>query len=530
MLNKKWFSILVTMCVFLSTLLFPLRVYAASSSVSASARTVYVGDSVTVSVNITGSNMYSVKGNLTSSSSGVLSGSGNIWRKADLYSEPNGFSSYSYSATFVAKSVGSATVTFQPDNGSNCIDMSENLLSLNSSSVTINVIQRQSTPSNNNPNQGNNTTTNNTPSQNNTPNNTQQGNQTNEQPQEKASNEARLSELKLSVGTLNQKFDPDTTNYSVVLEKDVTSLTISAKTKDDKATVTGVGEVKVSPGENTLSVIVTAEDGTTKTYSIKASVDETPDVFVQYNNQKLGVVKNLSNVTIPETFEKVTVNVSGKDVEAYKSNLRNLTIIYMIDDAEEKNWYLYDENTKTITSIYKPFAILGRNLAIIDIPQELQNRAGMKYQEVEIETVKLMGWTFENPEFENYILVYLMDEQGEMKYYLYEKTEDSIMLYSNQAAVTQKDYDKLNDDFNLRMIMILALAATNVLTIILLIIVMLTKKKKNKKRKEKKHKENETLMEETPVSEEVEEVIEPFDSWKYESMPEQNDPYDDSYR
>ncbi len=36
-------------------------------------------------------------------------------------------------------------------------------------------------------------------------------------------------------------------------------------------------------------------------------------------------------------------------------------------------------------------------------------------------------------------------------------------------------------------------------------------------------------MEETPVTEEIEEVIEPFDSWKYESMPEQNDPYDDSY-
>lgn len=424
-------------------------------------------------------------------------------------------------ATAKATSAGTASVTFVTVDAV-YVDSLEDASGITLGRISASVVNP--TPSNNGGNTGNSGNSSQYPD-----NYTKPDEPVNPQPQVKKSSETGLSELNLSKGVLNPKFDTEISNYTVVLEKDVTSISINAKAKDSKASIEGNGKVALKPGENIIYVVVTAEDGTTRTYEIKASVDETPDVFVQYNNQKLGVVKNLSNVTIPESFEKVTVNVSGKDVDAYKSNLRNLTIIYMIDDAEEKNWYLYDENTKTITSVYKPFAILGRNLAIIDIPQELQNRAGMKYQEVEIETVKLMGWAFENPEFENYILVYLMDEQGEMKYYLYEKTEDSIMLYSNQAAVTQKDYDKLSDDFNLRMIMILALAATNVLTIILLIIVMLTKKKKSKKHKKKKHKENKELMEETPVTEEIEEVIEPFDSWKYESMPEQNDPYDDSY-
>lgn len=349
----------------------------------------------------------------------------------------------------------------------------------------------------------------------------------NETPQESKSSNADLKTLTISKGTLSPEFSSDKTNYTVMLEKDVTSLNITANAKDDKATVNGTGEISVKPGNNEITIKVTAEDGTVKKYVIKAMVDESPDVFLNYNGKQLGVVKNTDSIQIPATFEQTMVSLEGKNVEAWHSNFANLTIIYMIDDKNEKNFYLYDDPSKMITSVYKPIALLGRQVAIIDIPKELQTRFGMNYGEVEVDSLKFSGWTFQEPGFENYVLLYLMDDKGKMHYYLYEKSENTLQLYSNQAAITQQTYDKLNEDMKLRMIVLISLAGTNVLTLLLLLIVSLRKRKKNKVRIEPS-----TKYEPSKHKQDFEEDVEPFDAWKYEPMPQDTHtihmkPYDD---
>lgn len=301
-------------------------------------------------------------------------------------------------------------------------------------------------------------------------------------PAEKKSSDANLSALNVSTGTLAPEFSADITDYKVTLPKDATSIRVDASASDSKASVSGTGEHTLEPGDNEIKVSVSAEDGTVKNYIIVVSVDETPDVFVTYNEKKLGIVKNLSDVTPPDTFEETTVTFEGKEVHAWKSNLRNLTLLYMIDEANEKNFYIYDTEKGVITSIYKPMALLGRNIAIIDIPIELQKRTGMVFGEVEVDTQKLQGWTFEDESFANYILLYVMDEQGKTQYYLYEKSENTLQLYSGQAALTQISYEQMLQDHEdalmQRMYMIIALLITNVVTILLLLISILKKKKK----------------------------------------------------
>lgn len=516
----------IMLCLFIvaSILFIPEAVYAATSKLSASSTTVYVGDTVTVTATITGKKMYFVKGTIASANSNVLSGSGSLYRKADLSTEQNGFSSVSSSVTFTAKSAGRATVSFTPNSGN--IDVGGNDLSIQSSSVNITVLAK---PTNQKPQKpttvGSSSGGNNTPSYNipdyETP-------VTNEQEEPKSSN-AELEELSISKGELSPEFSSGKTNYTVMLEKDVTSLNVTAKAKDSKATVRGDGETALKPGNNEITITVTAEDGTVKKYVIKAMVDESPDVFVNYNGKNLGVVKNSDDAQIPATFEKTMVSLEGKNVEAWHSNLANLTILYMIDDKNEKNFYLYDDTSKMVTSVYKPIALLGRQVAIIDVPKELQTRIGMRFQEVEVDSLKFNGWIYEEPDFENYVLLYLMDDKGKMHYYLYEKSENSLQLYSNQAAVTQATYDKLNEDMKLRMIVLLALAGTNVLTLLLLLIVSLRIRKKNRVRIEPAVKNKPSL---NKKHEGYEEEIEPFDSWKYETMPEETHtihmkPYDD---
>ena len=63
-------------------------------------------------------------------------------------------------------------------------------------------------------------------------------------------------------------FRSNTTSYSVTVPADTESVEVYAEAQDSNATVTGTGTVNLQEGENTINVVVTAEDGTTKTYTI----------------------------------------------------------------------------------------------------------------------------------------------------------------------------------------------------------------------------------------------------------------------
>lgn len=486
----KFQSLIVINICLLFCLITP--VFAAGATVSASASSVYVGDTVTFTVSV-------------SDAAGYINVSG---AASDYVWLENSSQSYSVTAT----SAGTITLNISGvvANMSTAEDMDVN------GSASVTVLERPSggneqptTPPANEPNTPQTQEPSTTPTAPTTPKA--------EEPAVKKSSNANLASLTISKGTLTPEFDAGKTDYSVSLEKDITSVTVNATVADEKANVSGTGELTVKPGKNELVISVTAEDGTVKKYVIVATVDETPDVFVQFNNKKLGVVKVVDDVQPPTSFEETTITLEGKEVKAYKSNLLKLTIVYMIDEANEKNWYLYDDTSKTVTSIYKPLAILGRNVAIIDVPEELQTRTGMKFGEVEVDKQKMMGWTFEDAAFENYVLVYLMNDQGKTQYYLYEKSENTLQLYSNQAAMTQDGLEKLQqeheDALSQRMIMIVALVITNVLTVLLLLIVFLKKKKVNKVHIEAKS--TRPVQMEPELVKEKDEII-PFDAWKYE--------------
>ncbi|OKL36238.1 cadherin-like beta sandwich domain-containing protein [Domibacillus mangrovi] len=91
------------------------------------------------------------------------------------------------------------------------------------------------------------------------------------------SGNADLSSITLSDGTLSPVFDGEITNYTASVENIVTDVDITSIVSDVAATITVNGSVVASGnaanipltvGVNTISVMVTAQDGTTKTYTL----------------------------------------------------------------------------------------------------------------------------------------------------------------------------------------------------------------------------------------------------------------------
>ncbi|MBD2843599.1 S-layer homology domain-containing protein [Paenibacillus sp. IB182496] len=92
------------------------------------------------------------------------------------------------------------------------------------------------------------------------------------------SDNANLGSLTLSRGSLSPAFDPDTTSYSVRVPHTVRELTVTADTASAEATVSIAGAdaaaqtqsavLTLRSGRNEAAIIVTAEDGTSRTYQL----------------------------------------------------------------------------------------------------------------------------------------------------------------------------------------------------------------------------------------------------------------------
>ena len=85
-----------------------------------------------------------------------------------------------------------------------------------------------------------------------------------------------LSSLQVTGYQLTPAFRPDTTEgYGLVVGKDVDVIEVTGKTASKKAAVNGFGQMKLTPGGvNVISISVTAEDGTVRTYKINVAKEE----------------------------------------------------------------------------------------------------------------------------------------------------------------------------------------------------------------------------------------------------------------
>lgn len=86
-------------------------------------------------------------------------------------------------------------------------------------------------------------------------------------------NESRLDSLSITGLTLDKKFNSDVTEYSASTSNE--TIDISAMPKDNNiSSIQGIGPITLSNGVNELLIVVTAEDGSTKTtYKITVNAD-----------------------------------------------------------------------------------------------------------------------------------------------------------------------------------------------------------------------------------------------------------------
>lgn len=167
------------------------------------------------------------------------------------------------------------------------------------------------------------------------------------------SSDANLKSLSVDGYDLSSPFNPDTLSYEVTVPSDVTEVNISGSKSDNGASITGLGKITLTGDETTTSIKVTAEDGTTKTYTIKIkkanksekSSDATlklldvsgytlsPRFNKDVTTYSMKVANNITalKVSALPTDDKATVQITGNS--GWKEGVNTITIKVTAEDG-----------------------------------------------------------------------------------------------------------------------------------------------------------------------------------------------------
>lgn len=257
------------------------------------------------------------------------------------------------------------------------------------------------------------------------------GSSTGNNPGVSLSSNNALSSLTVSAGTLTPAFDPAITEYTLSLPSQSDRLTITANPSDSRATVQGDGDISLQDGETSLSVVVTAEDGSAKTYTITAKVAQAPTLFLDYNGQRLGVVKDVSQVTPPAGFAPAEpITYSGDTLPIWTDVSGKRTLVYLMDEkTSAQGFYLFSQTTG-VQSPYLPILCGSVTYIYTDIPKELSSVPGLTPATVKAFGQTLNGWTYNDASLKDFCVLYLMDDAGSYGYYTYDSREETLQRFS----------------------------------------------------------------------------------------------------
>ena len=136
---------------------------------------------------------------------------------------------------------------------------------------------------------------------------------------EKESSNANLSNLGIRPNDFSG-FKPGTTTYNATVPEDVETVEVYATAQDSGATISGTGNQTLEYGENALNVVVTAEDGTIKTYTINVTREGEGETE---EGEDTETVSGLSNITIG----------NSELTPSFKTDVYEYTVKYIGEDT-----------------------------------------------------------------------------------------------------------------------------------------------------------------------------------------------------
>lgn len=477
---KKLFGCILSLVMAVMLVFTPAEhVYAQGLGLSVSSSSVAVGKTVKVTVSMPSGYFGTVV--ISSSDEGVLSNGGDgVANIGDAAGYPT-----SQSFSFTAKGAGSCTIkaycTVVGDAEGN--DAGGTITGA-STNVTV------TSASSNNDSNSNKDNKDNT-------GNDSNANKDNENKEEKKSSNSSLGSLVISAGTLSPEFSAATKDYTATVDYSCSSLAVTANPADSKASVTSVtGNDSLEVGENTVSVVVTAEDGSTSTYNIvvtRRAEDDPENADKQDNWKKFNIngtewtmVNDIPEDVVPEGFEHSKTVIEGLEYNTLHGTFGDITLVYLQSESGN-GLFVYDAAQN---AAYEYVRINSESHFIVvllpkvdDVP-EGYNEVSLSIEGKGVATAYQTKAEKKDDKTKDFYLVYAINDNGESGWYTYDSVDGTYMRTElSTPTVAQEENDAVKSELVPGIAnKYLVLAAILILVIIILALLLLVVVVKNRKR------------------------------------------------
>lgn len=478
---KKLFGCILSLVMAVMLIFTPAEhVYAQGLGLSVSSSSVAVGKTVKVTVSMPSGYFGTVV--ISSSDEGVLSNGGDgVTNIGDAAGYPT-----SQSFSFTAKGTGSCTIkaycTVVGDAEGNDAG---GVITGASTKVTV------TSASSNNDSNSNKDNKDNT-------GNDSNSNKDNENKEEKKSSNASLGSLVISAGTLSPEFSAATKDYTATVDYSCSSLAVTANPADSKASVTSVtGNDSLEVGENTVSVVVTAEDGSTSTYNIvvtRRTEDDPENADKQDNWKKFDIngtewtmVNDIPEDVVPEGFEHSKTVIDGLEYNTLHGTFGDITLVYLQSESGN-GLFVYDAAQN---AAYEFVRINSESHFIVvllpkvdDVP-EGYNEVSLSIEGKGVATAYQTKAEKTDDKTKDFYLVYAINDNGESGWYTYDSVDGTYMRTElSTPTVAQEENDTTKSELVPGIAnKYLVLAAILVLVIVILLLLLIVSAVKNRKYK-----------------------------------------------
>lgn len=478
---KKLFGCILSLVVAVMLVFTPAEhVYAQGLGLSVSSSSIAVGKTVKVTVSMPSGYFGTVV--ISSSDEGVLSNGGDgVTNIGDAAGYPT-----SQSFSFTAKGAGSCTIkaycTVVGDAEGNDAG---GVITGASTKVTV------TSASSNNDSNSNKDNKDNT-------GNDSNSNKDNENKEEKKSSNASLGSLVISAGTLSPEFSAATKDYTATVDYSCSSLAVTANPADSKASVTSVtGNDSLEVGENTVSVVVAAEDGSTSTYNIvvtRRTEDDPENADKQDNWKKFDIngtewtmVNDIPEDVVPEGFEHSKTVIDGLEYNTLHGTFGDITLVYLQSESGN-GLFVYDAAQN---AAYEFVRINSESHFIVvllpkvdDVP-EGYNEVSLSIEGKGVATAYQTKAEKTDDQTKDFYLVYAINDNGESGWYTYDSVDGTYMRTElSTPTVAQEENDTTKSELVPGIAnKYLVLAAILVLVIVILLLLLIVSAVKNRKYK-----------------------------------------------
>lgn len=289
--------------------------------------------------------------------------------------------------------------------------------------------------------------------------------------QTKKSNDATLKSLSLDNFKITPEFKNDVLEYNIEVPSDTEKVKVNATTNHEKASVNGTGEIEVTEGTNKLEIVVTAEDGTTKTYTINVKVKELDPIKIKINNKEYTVIRKEKDLPEIELFEKSKINIGEEEVIGYYNEKLNIYLVGLKDNKGNSGLYVYDTKKENYVR-FDWITVGGVTLQLKETTKKPQN---FKKYNLTINNIKTDIYKLKQDD--EIGLIYGTNiVTGNTSWYIYDKEEETLSRYFNDEVNIYKN--KVESYKNYLMIF---MGITSVFIIITVIISLIRTKKRRRK-------------------------------------------------